>query len=96
MSDNALVNFLILGLATARLTMTLLSFELPAKLLNIVKETKSDCLRIILAKTGMFLDCTACLSLLAGAIVLVANSLNHIINVLLAISALGLFIKRKL
>jgi len=96
MSNITLVDFIVLGFATARVMILLQRLELPAKLLGSIKKTKSDCLRIILAKTGMFLDCTACLSLLAGAIVLVANSLNHIINVLLAISALGLFIKRKL
>lgn len=95
-SSIILVDVLIYGLAVAKYMMIFSSFGLPEKMLILIKKTKNDWLRMLFARVGMFFDCPICLSVLSATVAVIANSLNHIINLILAISILGLFIKKKL
>jgi len=90
-----IIDLIVFSFACVRYIMILESLKLPEKILGIIKKTESDWLRMFLAKAGMFFDCPACNALIASGLVLVANSLNHTINVFMAISVLGLFLKKK-
>lgn len=93
---NNLVDLIIYGLAVTRYMMFFQSLKIPERTLDIVKETENDWLRILLAKAGMFFDCPVCLSLLGALVAILVNSLNHTINLLVAISVLGLFLKNQM
>lgn len=93
---NEFVELLIYGLAVTRYIVFFQSLKIPERTLDIVKKTESDWLRILLAKAGMFFDCPLCLSLLSAIVAILINNLNHTINLLVAISVLGLFFKKKL
>ena len=90
---NNLVELLIYGLAVTRYMMFFQSLKLPERALDLVQKTESDWLRILLAKAGMFFDCPVCLSLVGALVAILVNNLNHTINLLVAISVLGLFLK---
>lgn len=91
-----IVDFIVLGLATVKYMMIFSSLDLPVKMLNLIKKTKSDWLRLLFAKAGMFFDCPICLSVISAGLALLVNSLKPIINILLAISVLGLFLKKQM
>lgn len=92
----SILNFVVMGLATVKYMMIFSSFELPEKMLHMIKKTKSNFLRLLLAKAGMFFDCPICLSVISAILAILVNSLKPIINVLLGISVLGLFLKKKM
>ena len=85
---------IVLGLATVKYMMILESLKIPERTYELIKKTENDWLRLVLAKAGMFFDCPVCISIVAGTIGIVANSLSPIINLLLAISVLGFFLKK--
>ena len=91
----SLVDIVIYGLATTKFMMIYRSFGIAEWSLLNIKKTDNDWLRIFLTKIGMFFDCPVCLSVLAGITVILVDSLNHTINVLFAISVIGLLIKKK-
>ena len=94
-SSLSIAEIIVFGLATVKYMMILESFKIPERTLGIIKKTENDWLRLILAKTGMFFDCPICVSVFSAMLTIVANSLNQTINLLLAISVLGLFLKKK-
>ena len=91
----SLVDLIIFGLATTKTIMIFQYFELPLKILGVIKKTKNDWLKIVLSKVGMFLDCPVCLSVVSAIAVLLLDMLQPIINIILAISVFGLLIKKK-
>ena len=94
-NKTTLAELAIMGLAAVKLIMIISSFDIPIKVLGIIKKTKSNWLKMFLAKAGMFFDCPICLSVVSAIITVFINYLNPIINLILAVSVLGLFIKKK-
>lgn len=95
-SSLELSNIIVLVFATVRYMMILDSLKIPERVLVPIKKTESDWLKMFLAKAGMFFDCPVCSSLVAGLIAVLVNSLNHTLNLIVALSALGFLAKKYL
>jgi len=93
---NSFSDFIILSFAVVKYIMIIQSLDLPSKILIVLKKTENSWLRLVMAKAGMTIDCTVCLSVVGGIIAVAINALGlNFINMIMATSVLGLILKRK-